>query len=262
MNQYVCPECHQAIDVGSVGDLPVACPSCGAAIQRGTVSHQPILPPALPEQSPDTIPNAAESDRRYVRIPRSVLSLQACLLGAVALGGFVLGAGFGGIYSSSNSPGQLPQGPCEIRGRVTSINADGEEVALANAVVIFLPAERRPEQRMEIVGLRPKDDLPPADHPSLSGLRLLGGASARTDDQGRYGLRVHEAGEFFVLVLPRRARKLRDVPWNKPWNKRDLAQIGRYFSDAMGLLENNEYRWQKITVTPGETWDVAFEPQP
>ena len=111
---------------------------------------------------------------------------------------------------------------------------------------------------MEIVGLRPKDDLPPADHPSLSGLRLLGGASARTDDQGRYGLRVQEAGDFFVLVLPRRTRELRDVPWNK----RDLAQIGRYFSDAMGLLGDNEYRWQKITVTPGETWDVAFEPQP
>jgi len=258
MNQYVCPECRQAIAVGSVDDLPGTCPSCGVAVQLDAGSHDRIIPPALPEHSTVADQDAAESDRGYVRVPRSVLYLQACLLGAVALGGFVLGAGFGGIYSGPKSAGQLPQGPCEIRGQVTSIDEEGQEVGQANAVVVFLPAQRRPEQRLEIAGLRPEDELPPTDHPSLSGLRLLGGAYARTDDQGRYGLRVQEAGEFFVLVLPQRPRDLRTVAWNK----RDLAQIGRYFKDAMGLLGNNDYRWQKITVTAGETWDVAFQPEP
>lgn len=257
MSQYVCPECGQTLALGAADQPPTMCPTCGIHLKLDATSGELVLPPSLPDTASEPGMSLGREDQNYVRVHRSVIYLQAILLAALAIVGFVLGAGFGGLYTARESPANTSNVACDIQGTVTQIGNQGQEVGVDDAVVVFLPAGKRPDERWGIHGMRPNDDLPPADHPTLIGVRILGGAYTRTDRKGRYGLRVASPGDYHVLVLTERNRRRRD----SEWNNRDLAQIGRYFQDAMGLLANNDYRWQKITVTPGERWDVAFDPQ-
>lgn len=259
MVQFICPECDSPLDGADDTMVPTTCPHCGIQLSVNPPDgvSSPPSDPHWSQPSPDT-PRPARFvvEGSYLRIHRSVAYSQAILLAVVALISFVLGAGFGGLYSGDSEPRTAANLPCEIQGTVTRIRPDGEETGVDDVVVVFVPADRRPDERLPILGLRPDEELPPSDDSTLLGIRLLGGAYAKTDPQGRYSARVASAGDFYVLVLAKSIRR----DGAARWNKRDLAQIGRYFENVMELLGGREYRWQKLTVTPGERWDVAFRP--
>ncbi|MDG2380234.1 MAG: hypothetical protein P8N76_01030 [Pirellulaceae bacterium] len=258
MVQFICPECEQPLEGVNDTTAPILCPSCGIHLSLDGVG--PSLSSRLERDGPPPVPKAdyeqawMAPDGGFLRVRRSIVYSQAVLLAGVSIVSFVLGAGFGGLYSTDSGRGQPIDGPCDIQGTVSQANGNEQVVALGQAVVIFVPVDRRPEERWSIQGISSAGSLPPSDHPSLVGIRLLGGAYAKTDPRGRYAVRVAAAGDYYVLVLGGRQKRKSD------WNKRDLAEIGRYFEDVMGLLANREYRWQKVTVTPGERWDVLFEP--
>ncbi|MCP4189866.1 MAG: hypothetical protein GY768_04480 [Planctomycetaceae bacterium] len=258
MVQFICPECEQPLEAAPDKTSPILCPSCGIHLSLGEAGasleslSDRDRPPAVP--AADLQRKWMKPDGAFLQVRRSIVYSQAVLLACVAIVSFVLGAGFGGLYAPRSLSRQTVDGPCDIQGTVRQAIGDQQVVALGQAVVIFVPVDRRPEERWSILGISAAGDLPPSDHPSLIGIRLLGGAYAKTDPRGRYAARVAAAGDYYVLVLGGRQKRKSD------WNKRELAEIGRYFQDVMSLLADREYRWQKLTVMPGERWDVLFEP--
>jgi hypothetical protein len=191
----------------------------------------------------------------YVTVPRFVIYAQGVLLAVVAIVAFVLGAGFGGLYSSPSDPTATAQVRCELHGRITRSRADGQEIGV-DARVIVLPADNLPDERWPHDGLRPGQEVPPTDHPALVGIRVLGGGFVTTNARGEYRLRVPSAGQYYVLVLTEPIGRREVI-----WNRRDLAQVGRYFQDAMKLLGPCDYDWQLLSVTPDERWNVVFQPR-
>jgi len=190
-----------------------------------------------------------------VSIPRNILYLQGILLALVAIVAFVFGILVGG--GSSTAPEQVSGQPCNVGGHVRYLTQNGAEIPDEGAVVIIVPQDAHPtiEQRAAVEGLRPSDPHPQENHPALQAIRKLGGAYARTDQNGAYDLRLPTAGQYFVLVLSR--NRYRDAAENPV--RADLAQIGGYFLPATDLLGDHRYEWRSVSVRVDQTFsDVVF----
>jgi hypothetical protein len=192
-------------------------------------------------------------DYDKVAVPRRVLYLQGALLAVVALLSFVLGllVGGGQPQDSAEAGGR----PCLLSGQVTY---GGPEQSRPDhgSVVIVLPVDRRPDvnSRVAVEGLRPRDPIPAEGNLSLRTIRSLGGDSARTNEDGSYQVRLPEKGRYHVLVISRRAAR----SGNDSLEVADVAQIGRYFANAIDLLDDRQYQWRTVTLQGNMTLDTTF----
>ena len=200
-------------------------------------------------------PSPAETmiDYDKVAIPRRVLYLQGVLLGVVALVSFVLGM----LLSGDKSRDQTANGgtvPCVLQGQIVFGTDDPRPDD--GSVVIAVPAERRPaaDGRVAIDGLRPSDPVPADGHVSLRTIRSLGGDLVRANDEGNYRLHLPEPGRYHVLIISRRAQR----SGGDRLEVNDVAQIGRYFSDVVQLVDDRKYQWRSLTVRGESTLDATF----
>lgn len=191
----------------------------------------------------DSQPAVSVPDSHKVAIPRKVIYLQGILLGLVAVGCFAAGVMVGSNAAGSRQDAAQGPTPCILSGQVTYRDRDGELLADAGAVVIALPRDARPDQRAVVEGLRVSDPQPADGHAGIQIIRQIGGNYIRADQEGKFQLRLPDSGQYFVLFLsrnrPRSAGQL---------NRKDLAQIGRYFDPATELLGNSDYRWSEVLV--------------
>lgn len=198
----------------------------------------------------------ASLDPHKVAVPRSILYMQGALLGLVALASLLIGLLLGrGLSPQTSGEDDQPQA-CFVSGKVALATANGETIPDVGAVVLIVPRDMRPEQKAKMVGLRPQDTPPDADHAGLQTLYGLGGDYARTDAAGRFQLRVPDRGHYFLLAISARAgQDDREQP------KATLAQIGRFFELTPKMFEGHAVRWQEEQVRRDRQVNIVF-PRP
>jgi hypothetical protein len=190
-------------------------------------------------------------DPAKVTVPRRLLYLQGILLGVVALAGFALGV-LTGTGASSVAVIHEPV-PCVVFGRIALKTASEDTIMDRGAVAMIFPQGARPETKLEIVGLRPRDPEPRDDHPAVLAIRSLGGDYARADQDGAFRLRVPDRGKYFVLVISASRRGTGDeIP------RTIRAQLGRFFQLDSDLFAGYDFRWQEETVRGDRQLNFVF----
>ena len=216
--------------------------AAGDAIE---IVYEPTAEPTLPVPPPKQV--------ELIALPRFVLYLQGGLIAAVAIWSFVLGTLFGGTLFNRSTKPALPQA-CSIDGSVT-FAAGSRHLPDAGAVVIVLPLGKpRLDERAPVLGLRPGDPPPENSHRGLAILRQLGGGYTRADANGRFNLQVPSRGRYLVLVIShdKRARFADEV------QTADILRIGRFFSDAAGLIGDRRYQLTEESIEGDRQLTVLF----
>ena len=199
--------------------------------------------------------DTSRSDQDKVAVDRRVIYMQGALLGVVALVCFALGVVVGSAVPTPVAQ-QFEPRPCVVQGRIEFVDDAGSATADSGAVALILPREARVQfdEKQSLETLLPGSPIPGEAHPALAVVRQLGGDYARTDDDGRYELRVPDTGKYFVLFISRNLR--RDE--NTAPDRTHVAQLGRYFLPMETFLDDLQYRWEEQTVDRDQTLDSRF----
>jgi hypothetical protein len=180
--------------------------------------------------------------------------MQGALLGLVALTSLIVGILIGRGFSPKAELENAGPQTCLISGVVAIEDATGETAPDDGAAVMVVPRDLRPEQKAEIVGLRPQDTPPDENHAGLQTIYGLGGDYARTELEGRFQLRVPDRGNHFLLVIS--AHVSQD---DKEQPKSTLAQIGRFFRLTPEMFEGHAIRWQEEDVRRDRQLNIVFK---
>ena len=274
--RFVCPHCSQKLSVSSrKAGARVDCPRCKRelTIPAAEVETAPVSAgrTAVTQTEPAEAPLAAEAephpfsqfnfddetelvydtsdepigapqktlvDYDRISVPRFVLYLQGGLLGLVGLFSFAIGLIAGSAFLSTPAVGPVAAQPCVVSGAVTYTTGN-RTLPDEGAVVVVVPQAEQLDERASVSGLRPTDPTPPPMHRGVEILRTIGGAYARTDDKGRYELRLPDRGRYFVLVISRHAEN----PSIDQIKTDDLLKMGRYFDAPADLIGKQKYQW-------------------
>jgi len=189
----------------------------------------------------------------WIAVPRLVLYLQGGLLAVVALVSFALGLIAGGAFSGGAAP-SAPRA-CTLEGTINYASGN-RNLPDPGAVIAIIPESgQRPQRKAPVSGLRPDDATPDANHHGIAILREIGGGYARTDDRGRFQVRVPDRGKYLVLVISS-AREVRDLG---DISTADLLKLGPFFDNAAGLLGRQQYRLTSELVRSDRQLNVLFE---
>ncbi len=256
-----CPSCHSLIavpeagasrqdgaegDSASSGDMATDGAVAGESswsVASSSARSSSVAPDliAFPATESASQTHHASSGSDWIGVSRLTVFLQGVLLAVTAVVFFVAGMVVG-RHSSGPSAGVRPAAPAQLTGRVL-YRRQGRTRADEGAVVMLLPADSRPDSKLGVEGLRP-GDAPISDlHPSLQAIHAWGGDYARVDRNGRFRLRVHKGGPFFLLVVSAAVARGEQRP-----ELEDLAQIGRFFLPAVDLLADRAYQWRRLEV--------------
>jgi len=222
------------------------------SIEVVTTSAAPNLhePAAAPSRT------AEKFDPNVVSISRRVLYAQGVLIAATGVIAFLLGYLFG-ESSSAPTPADpvISAGPIEVVGKLTYMQG-GEPQADAGAVIIVLPHDSSPDEKIAIEGLRPQDSPPSEEAMPVRAIRSLGGQYLRSDRNGQFSLTLPRAGRYHVLFVSKAAQR----PANVPPSAEDLAALGRFFKAAPDLIAGQKYRWQTLELEQGTDLTYDFGP--
>ena len=272
--RFHCSNCHQRLSVSSEQrGQQVKCPRCHRTVhvpERGldwddiagegekpeSFSPIPILPPPS-ERSPGETTLSGKSLHAepppIVSVPRYVLYTQGGLLGLVALIFFVFGLIVGS--RSTLETGRADESrPVVVSGVVRYEERLGSERSDNGSVVMLLPADERPDEKVTAAESGPEAFGPERNPGVLAMLESLGGDYVRADQQGRYRVRAPSSGRYFLLVISENARR----PRNEYPAANDLAELGRYFTPATQLLGQHCYRWQELVLRDDKEVNVTF----
>ena len=205
------------------------------------------------EEYAPRVSTATDLDR--VAVPRRVLYAQGILLAVVAVASFVLGMLVTGGGGTKVAVDAAPV-PCVLSGAVVYATGGGRNLPDEGSVVIVLPTEQRPAPtgKAPVEGLRPGDPIPRGDSDNLRIIQSIGGAYARTDNEGRYQLTLPDAGRYFVLIVSK--NKYRAA--GEELDKADIAQLGRYVQPPTELLGESKYAWREVTIRANQSLDLTF----
>ena len=261
--QLHCPKCQASIVVPTMED------AANSAAPKGPGGPELAVSPPLPPPAAAAPPPAREGppedgwkqpapppvDCSKLTISRKVVYTQGILLGVVGLLAFLLGILVARTWPDSPDGATAGvQTPGNIRGQITYTASDGSAAPDVGCVVLAVPANSLPDEKLEIRGLRPQDRKLPIDHSTIQALRVLGGAQARTDDQGSFQLDLPHSGPYFLLLVSARARRRSG---NLP-NGKDLAEMGRYVTSAFELLGAHQYHWTQRRLRSETRLDWQF----
>lgn len=277
--KFACPACHQWLSVSrrKIG-VEVHCPRCqspfvvprfapgakavagpgpsnGPQPATGPPTGPPSLgkPPATPPQSSLALSEPAV-DMGRVSVPRWVLYAQGALIALVA------GAAFAAGYFWSHPPAPTVEvspeqrDPVLLHGLVVYRNERGLKMPDADAVLLVIPREAVPDQKIDGRGLRPRDPPPAARHAGLQAIELLDGAYARADRDGKCSL-VLRPGDYWVLALSRHASR----PKGQAVPADDLEVLERYFLKPAELIGQAGYELRARKLSPGDVLEYEFK---
>jgi hypothetical protein len=125
----------------------------------------------------------------------------------------------------------------------------------ADSVAIVFPQGAAPTQKIDIGGLRPRDNPPGESHVAVRAIESLEGAYARADKTGAFSF-VLRPGEYWVLVLSRHTvRGANEKP--KPG---DLDLLGQYFTRPADLIGKAQYHFTLRKIAADTSLDFNFRP--
>ncbi len=197
---------------------------------------------------------AADEPPDLISVPRWILYLQGGLLAVVALASFTIGLLAGSTFSSGQTGPREPQA-CLIEGTI-NYAAGNRNLADEGAVVAVIPQnQQRPDEKAPAIGLRPEDTTLGEHNRGVAILRELGGGYSRTDQRGRFQVRVPDRGKYLVLVISR-SRQMASLD---EISTADLLKLGPYFDNAADLLGKQRYQLTQEVVRGDRRLNVVFE---
>jgi hypothetical protein len=280
-----CPRCKASLEIPTLPEPVAATTSRLVAVEVGeSAAHEPAaIAPAMPERTtaPPELPigefpevnshvdveliydapefshgeSAASSHQPdLIAVPRWVLYLQGGLLAVVALASFAIGVLAGSTFSGGSAEPRQPQA-CLIEGTI-QYAAGNRQLADEGAVVAVIPQSRgRPDEKAPAIGLRPEDTTPGESSRGVAILRELGGGYARTDQRGRFQVRVPDRGKYLLLVISN-ARQLKSLD---EISTQDLLALGAYFDNAADLVGRQRYQLTQEVVRGDRRVNVLFD---
>ena len=172
-------------------------------------------------------------------IPRWIVYFQAALLGVVALTCFVFGLMVGNLTGLGQS-GQVELVDCRVKGQVV-YQQGNREVADVNAVVLVMPLNEKPDERVPAELVHP-DTFRPLNNAALDMLLELGGAAVRVDERGQFDLSVDGPHEYFVLIVSAN----QDRGSGDGLSKIQRAAVGTFFRPVDDVVGNRNFEWRNI----------------
>lgn len=271
--QAKCPKCQRMLEIPAAEETgetaeterTTASSAATASVAAGAAGADPLSEYLVydaeteliyavdDEESASQAGFRASFDPHKVAVPRSILYMQGALLGLVALTSLLIGILLGrGLSPRAPREDDEPQA-CFVSGEVALATANGETVPDVGAVVLIVPRDLRPEQKIQIAGLRPQDTSPAPDHAGLQTLYGLGGDYTRTNAAGRFQLRVPDRGDYFLLAISAHAgQDDEELP------KTTLAQLGRFFEPTPNMFEGHAIHWQEEQVRRDRQVNIVF----
>lgn len=260
-----CPNCQQAVSVPTLAELATAAVMAGETPPSAADPPQfealelvtNASAPSLHEPAATRSRTTERLDPNVVSISRRVLYAQGVLIAATGLVAFILGYLFGGssVLPVPAVPMAASSGPIEVAGTLTYLH-NGAPQADAGAVIILLPHDSAPDEKISIDGLRPQDPPPAEEAMPVRAIRSLGGQYQRSDPSGVFSLTVPRAGEYHLLLVSRHAER----PTNVQPHEEDLLALERFFKHAPDLIAGQKYRWQTLELTPETDLTHDFGP--
>ena len=280
--RFPCPHCHRPLKARTdARDTQVKCPGCRKLItvpskDKGNVLRAMRAADHAKERNSvedvyaefvvyedeqldmetgevtKLVHDELERSEDDIVLPRRVVYMQGALLAIMAVLGFSLGAVFGWLIGShSSDAGHLT---AKLTGRVTYITRDNQSEPDVGAVIIALPTDRRPDEKLNSSALRPDRPPPGRRHSVVVVIESIGGAFARADSRGEYQLKLSSVGDYFVLLISGNRKRRRG---QQPASA-DVAQLGRYFLSPTQLLGDHEYRWYEQAIDGALRREVEF----
>lgn len=224
----------------------------GAVVDKKDSSDARPSSPPLPSSTEHRL--EPETLGEFTLIGPHSLPVYYALLLLVAAGGFVAGwlIGRAGMPHEEK---RLPTTPgvanrVLLSGHIRFAGISGEGQPDGGAVVLALPADRRPDKPLAIEGLRPWDAGSSQAIKSRERLSEIGGAWGQADENGDFHAVLPSAGRYWVLVI---SRNLARPAWLTAGSRRGIPeleyeQLTRYFQRPADLIGPQAFRWTLESV--------------
>jgi hypothetical protein len=237
---------------------PAAAPELPPAPPADEVDEEAEPDNARSQPSQEPAPPAVPSSvlvGEMVLISRRTLYLQAGLIAVVGvvamLAGYWIGRGAApdgaAAESEAAEASQVVIDGKLLRRLVDRI--DGDE----NAVALFLPANKTPEEPIETAGIRPTD-RPGSGYSVLQQIREFGGGYARADATGYFMVNLPAQGKYYVLFIS--ANNAR--PDGVKASELDLSTLDDYLRRPEYLIGKQKYRLTLETLDGYKAIDHDF----
>lgn len=151
------------------------------------------------------------------------------------------------FYGVAATPGKTL---CELRGTITYQPASGGPSPDVGAIIVAWPTQPSAEANRLTTTVLMEDLEAKRQNPYNEMLVV-----AKCDDDGRFQMRMHEHGEFHVMILSQKASTSNPVTWGEA-----VEAIAAQLEDPVALIGNRKYEYRKLTM-PAEhqaTLDFAF----
>ncbi|MCH2611482.1 MAG: hypothetical protein MK006_10490 [Pirellulales bacterium] len=254
--QFQCEHCDQPLQVPQMqaGD-PIRCPNCrhvGVAPQATELKKEiekPTTNPFIREQEVTEVIRRGKTnnatvgvDRRRVAFSRASIYGFGTLLLCVSTASFFLGMLSGGApVTNQDSAGLAQLDEVTIRGRVTYPQSDDPEAPDVGAVLLLVPTDWTPGEKMDYETIEPGTDAIDYTAGSVLDLQQGGGVVTHTGSDGRFEFQAPTNRTFYMVILSNNVVRP-DSPRSE-----HVTTLNRVMTDAKFWFADHQYRWTRET---------------
>lgn len=215
-----------------------------------TVAGPPPIPPAVlpavsgvsiqpPLVRSTTVRHVPKQPSQVLVRAREAFNVRNGLVTGLVVSAFVAGwlAGRTSQPKGSSPVVEPPGEPVPLEGRVLYSLSPGHSLSDKHAMVIALPAGKKPAKKIDVRGLQPADEDDLDALPAGDALRSLGGMAVRADEQGGFVLVVPRPGNYWVLIISRHASR----PEELALGISDAKELSEYFTSPNELIGQRRY---------------------
>lgn len=183
--------------------------------------------------------------RELIQLPRWVVYSQAVLLVVTAGVFFMMGLLVGGLTSPTSADFNRTL-DCRVYGSV-AFREDGNLQADRGAVVLILPANKKPNTRSEGRLVHP-DSFQALDNEAIDRIYRLGGAVVRADENGQFEVTIDSnavVGVPYQVFIVSKNGVQKD---GGRLTKDQFASLADFFSPVEDLVEKKPFFWMTLTA--------------
>ncbi|NIP85663.1 MAG: hypothetical protein GTO03_08910, partial [Planctomycetales bacterium] len=243
-----CPNCRQILTVPAgeaaepappvSGTTATADPFAELIVYDDQLVYETDEPPAGP-----TTGGPPARPPHWVGVSRQLIYLHAGLLLVVPLTALAVGYLIGRTDRprGASLPPAVPARVL-ITGRLQWRGTTGP-LADKGAVVIAVPQDLQPPQKLPGQTLGPDQPLPAQGDQRVRTIEDWGGDYVRTNEVGEFQLFLLP-GRYYLLAISRQSRRLT----NAEPDRADLAAIGKFFTAPHELIGSHPYHWTAVDL--------------
>ncbi|QDU63772.1 hypothetical protein Pan216_46530 [Planctomycetes bacterium Pan216] len=195
-------------------------------------------------------PPSEPTQGRTVSVMIFAVSLVVALVVGVVFGRYVVPSRSVSTASVNEAPSESePEDPAvedlgpelppeeqpKVRGTIQYAK-DGVEAGDVGSTVVVFPSGKKPNVRIEALGLRPQDQQ--LQHkPGLDQLRQWGGDIGYVGDDGQFEVSVSRPGPYHILFLSKNSEPSPD----QQLFPSEAAMLGQFFADVDTLLADRQF---------------------